>query len=403
MKKVDANNCLEISELRNLKPDWKTDAKLINIIVELERLRATPLSGTTPPHIFSQMKVIFHHLESLGSSRIEGNRTTLSELVEKVTSDNFEKELKHDEQLQEIMNIQKAMNFIEESISKDGKITRSHLSQIHIFITKNLSPAQRVKGGEGSLTPGDFRKIPVIIKGTNYHPPDFTQVPNYIEELLTFANEEGVSPKDHLLRIALIHHLFACIHPFDNGNGRTVRVFTYALLIKYGFRVKEGRLLNPTAIFCMDREKYYEMLATADSGERDAILMWCTYVLEGLLSEIKKIDNLLNHSYLKEKILLPALSNVVERSLLTENEQTLLSYILHSENMTVKASNVREILNIKDSVKISRILKSCREKGLLQPLKKNGRIYTIRFINKYLLQGVITSLEKHGFTPGLNG
>lgn len=46
-----------------------------------------------------------------------------------------------------------------------------------------------------------------------------------------------------------------------------LRLLTYALMIKYGFNVKAGgRVLNPTAVFCNDREKYYAILACADVG-----------------------------------------------------------------------------------------------------------------------------------------
>jgi hypothetical protein len=56
---------------------------LHEIILDLEKLRTKRLSGDIPPHIFFQLKDIFHFLETLGSARIEGNNTTLSELIEK--------------------------------------------------------------------------------------------------------------------------------------------------------------------------------------------------------------------------------------------------------------------------------------------------------------------------------
>jgi len=38
-----------------------------------------------------------------------------------------------------------------------------------------------------------------------------------------------------------------------------------------------------------------------------------------------------------------------------------------------------------------------RDKNIIQPIKKKGRIYTIKFVNNYLLRGVIKSLEGEGF------
>lgn len=110
------------------------------------------------------------------------------------------------------------------------------------------------------------------------------------------------------MKIALAHHRFGWVHPFGNGNGRTVRLLTYALLIKYGFNVQAGgRVLNPTAVFCNDRERYYSMLAEADTGTEQGLENWCLYVLAGISSELKKVDQLTNHQFLSSKILYPAI------------------------------------------------------------------------------------------------
>lgn len=111
------------------------------------------------------------------------------------------------------------------------------------------------------------------------------------------VTERGV--KYDLIKVALAHHRFGWVHPFSNGNGRVVRLLTYALMIKYGFNVKAGgRVLNPTAVFCSDREKYYEMLTLADAGSPAHLERWCVYVLQGVLAELQKVDRLTRCEYL---------------------------------------------------------------------------------------------------------
>lgn len=61
-----------------------------------------------------------------------------------------------------------------------------------------------------------------------------------------------------------------------------MRLFTYAMLVKLGFNMDVGRILNPTAVFCSNRDNYYRYLSEADSGTDTRILMWCEYVLKGL-------------------------------------------------------------------------------------------------------------------------
>ena len=247
---------------------------------------------------------------------------------------------------------------------------------------------------------------------SKFCPPDFTQVGDYIEELLTFVNSD-VSTREQLLRVAVAHHRFACIHPFDNGNGRVVRLFTYALLLRYGFQLSNadiedewgsseiGRILNPTAIFCEDREKYYDMLERADSGKKEDVLHWCEYVLEGLLREIKKIDNLSDYTYLKKHILLPAIGEAKERGRITDDEYDVLSLVFKNNLESLKAVDLRGVFKTDDPVKISRMIGRLKEKGILKPEKTGGRTYNASLTNKCLLPSVADALERHGFAQGL--
>ena len=93
-------------------PSWGSD--LANIILDLEKLRTKQLGGDVPSHIFFQLKDIFHILETLGSARIEGNNTTLSEYVERIIEKNIP-----DESDDEIKNLENAIDFIEENIIKN--------------------------------------------------------------------------------------------------------------------------------------------------------------------------------------------------------------------------------------------------------------------------------------------
>ncbi len=75
-------------------------------------------------------------------------------------------------------------------------------------------------------------------------------------QLMAFINAAD-APKYDVMKVALAHHRLAWVHPFGNGNGRVVRLLTCALLVKYGLRVNAaGRLLNPAAVFCADRNAY---------------------------------------------------------------------------------------------------------------------------------------------------
>ena len=82
-----------------------------------------------------------------------------------------------------------------------------------------------------------------------------------------------------------------------------------------------GRVLNPTAVFCNDRDRYYAMLGRADTGTQAGRETWCVYVLSGMLDELRKVDRLTDVTYLIERILTPALHYARERELVTQMEE----------------------------------------------------------------------------------
>ncbi len=92
-------------------PSW--DSNLTSLIIDLEKLREKRLFSynSIPPYIFFQLKNVFQILETLGSARIEGNNTTLSEYIENRIEKNAV-----NEQDREISNIEGAISFIEENI-----------------------------------------------------------------------------------------------------------------------------------------------------------------------------------------------------------------------------------------------------------------------------------------------
>jgi Fic family protein len=377
--------------LRLYDPKWGSE--LATTIIELEKLRVKKLGGPVPPYVFFQLKNIFQLLESLASARIEGNNTTLAEFVEKIIESPEKKE--GDEKMKEVFNIDRAIDFIEENVKKDTKFSRALISEIHKIIINDITPPP---AGEGSHYPGELRPHNVAISHSEHVPPEHIKVPEYFDELIDFVNQ-NIETQYHLLAIALAHHRMAWIHPFDNGNGRLIRMFTYAMLIKQGFQVKSGRILNPTAIFCMDREKYYKMLSLADTGKEDEILEWCFYVLNGLLKEIEKIDKLLDIKYVVGSILLPVIDYALERQNITKREHEILFAVVKNKEMSIKSGDLEKVIGHESSVQRSRILKKLKDKKMLIPINEGGRVYTIGFTNNYLLRGVMYVLEQNGFIP----
>jgi len=362
------------------------DSDLTGVIMDLDHLRKKVLSGTTPPHIFFQIKNIFHIIESIGSARIEGNHTTLVEYIDSKIAPSPSTET---EQIIEIRNMESALDFIDKNID-DTSINRIFLSELHKQVVGELT-------AEGSKNPGEYRQKEVRIAGATHLPPDYAQVSLFMEELFDFINHDD-PPQFDLLKTAIAHHRFAWIHPFDNGNGRTVRLLTYAMLVKQGFKVRLDRIINPTAVFCSDRDKYYKKLARADMGDEEGILSWCEYVLAGLKTKINKVDRLANYNYLLEKVLKPTITFSIDRKHITDIEAKILNVAIEKKE-GFKNADLKRVFPKRVPADISRLIRSLKESRMLAALPNNKRKYTINFDNNYLLRGVLFALDNEGFLP----
>ena len=171
------------------------------------------------------------------------------------------------------------------------------------------------------------------------------------------------------------------------------------MLIKLGFNVNIGRIINPTAIFCNNRSHYYKYLEKADSGGASGILAWCEYVLRGLKEEIEKIDKLLDYEYLAREILLPTISLALEKKYIVDIEAKILRKVI--EKKTIESADLKDLFSGKHSSEISRQIKKLLDKKMLE--REGARNYGLSFGDNYLLRAIIKVLGEKGFLPDLDG
>lgn len=361
-------------------PVVRFDSQTTDYILELEKLRGKALRGTTPDLWFVQLKNAFLLMESVCSSRIEGNHTTVVEYAEKVTQRTLTPEQKNEEDFQEIANLEKAIGLIENggvSLIDDDFIFKLHRAAVQ-GLTREGDPVD------------GYRTQSVSIYGSAHEPPGPESVPGYMRYLLQFINQKD-NPKYDLLRIAVAHHRFVWIHPFTNGNGRTARLLTYAMLLK-AFDIPGTHIINPTAIFCSDRKKYYEMLSIADSCRNDGVCAWCDYMLQGLLKEVRKIERLSDKDFVQSKILMPMIDLAILNKQITDEIYKILKIAIQKE--IFQASDLALIFSSK--YKASRTIRELLDAKYIQPIAPNARKYCIN-LQSPLFGTLFRVLAKEGF------
>lgn len=122
---------------------------------------------------------------------------------------------------------------------------------------------------------GRIRNGGVRITGANFTPPNANKVPDLLDELIDFINTNPLNL--NAIELATIfHHKLVWIHPFFDGNGRTVRLSMNLLLMRCGF--------PPAIILKNDRKKYYEALNQANNGNYQKLTLLMCQSLERTLN-----------------------------------------------------------------------------------------------------------------------
>ncbi len=372
--------------LELIVPDF--DSEIADLVIDLDHLRKKEIHTRTHPHVFQDLLSLFHTIEAVGSARIEGNSTQLLELMDADQSP----ESRIPQGVKEIRNMEKALVFIDQVINGQA-VDPDFISEVHRLIMEDLLPPP---AGDGDHRPGKFRQEEVGIGHSSHLPPPPWEIIPLMKELITFMNTDH-APKYDLIKAAQFHHRFVWIHPFENGNGRTARLLTYALMIKQGFSLNNSRIINPTSVFCIDRNLYYKMLSVADIGTCEGQKTWCIYMLRGLRDEIKKIDLLSKHTYLAEKIIHTALVLSEKEKRITSRERNMLKIAF--DTGAVSATHYRKLFRDKTPQEISRRIRDLRNKNLLLSLTEGSRKYVINLKAALLRLGIMEALDQQGFLP----
>lgn len=146
---------------------------------------------------------------------------------------------------------------------------------------------------------GVWRPAGIKISQSKHTPPDGHQVPELVEDICDYVNENW-SEKTAIHLACVVMWRMNWIHPFTDGNGRTSRAASYLVLCTKLSALLPGRTTIPEQIV-ENRNPYYEALETADlQFEKDGKITDNTVLkMEELLSSM--LSNQLVESFNEAK------------------------------------------------------------------------------------------------------
>ena len=198
------------------------------------------------------------------SNSIEGNTMSLRE-TQMVLQEGITVKGKSLREHFETHNHDKAIDYLYSIINEEYTLRSIDILSLHGLVLRSIEEdfAGRIRNGG------------VRITGANFTPPNANKVPDLLDELIDFINTNPLNL--NAIELATIfHHKLVWIHPFFDGNGRTVRLSMNLLLMRCGF--------PPAIILKNDRKKYYEALNQANNGNYQKLTLLMCQSLERTLN-----------------------------------------------------------------------------------------------------------------------
>lgn len=170
--------------------------------------------------------------EAIYSSKMEGASTTRI-----VAKDMLRKKKSPQNKSQQmIVNNYNTIQYIVEH--KDEPLTEELLLTIHRLMTeKTLDNPEDA----GRFRTNDKVVVADMVEGDIiYTPPSFQEIPEFVESLCDFFNNDNPRTFIHpIIRGIIVHFMLAFMHPFIDGNGRTARALFYWYMLKEGYKLTE--------------------------------------------------------------------------------------------------------------------------------------------------------------------
>ncbi len=198
------------------------------------------------------------------SNSIEGNTLSLRE-TQMVLQEGITIKGKSLREHFETHNHDKAIEYLFSIINDDYVLRNIDILSLHSLVLRSIE-----EDFAGRLRNGGVR-----ISGANFVPPNANKVSDLLDELIDFVNANPLELNDIELA-TIFHHKLVWIHPFFDGNGRTVRLAMNLLLMRCGF--------PPAIILKNDRKKYYEALNQANNGNYQKLMLLMCQALERSLN-----------------------------------------------------------------------------------------------------------------------
>jgi Fic family protein len=274
--------------------------------------RAGQLQAMVRPPFMEELAAVTRMMHCYYSNLIEGQQTLVPDIEAALRNDFSAEPEKRDLQKLALGHLacQRWASDYTGSPFDPGFLLELH-RRFYSALPPSLCVATSRAGVEVPLTPGVLRELDVRV-GTHLAPPH-ALVPGLLRHFQQRYETANLSLATKIIAIGASHHRLAWIHPFRDGNGRVVRLFSDTLIRQLG--IDAGGLWSLSRGLAFARQEYYERLSHADRersadipddghghlSER-ALREFCEFMLKVMIDQISYMERLFEFETLGARI-----------------------------------------------------------------------------------------------------
>lgn len=336
---------------------------ILNSIIEIELNRYKISLVELSQNVLNKLRKNSKIKSSYASNKIEGNPLSEKQAEEVIESDERKHYLKPD---QEVRNYFLALNYLEEKLNNKEKLSKKLILDVQKLVEKG-APKEKI-GLRGPMPPGVLFAVYDSKTGNpDYIPPEYSDVPGLLDELIEYVNTTDDHP---LIVAAVVHYQLVTIHPFEDGNGRTVRLLSGYIMDLNGYGFNGVGSLEE--YFAYDVDEYYDSIqmglpALYYSGRENPPHpeIWINYFLRMVKLYSRKVCDLQLSS--EEEDIAGSLSFLKER------EKELLVLLISNYRGEFTPIEVSKQLSVTNNTVINRLAVLVKN-GFVIPILVNKRI-----------------------------
>ena len=270
--------------------------------------------------------------EAIYSSKMEGASTTRI-----VAKDMLRKKKSPQNKSQQmIANNYNTIQYIVEH--KDEPLTEEALLHIHRLMTEKTMDNPE---DTGRFRSSDKVVVADMVEGeVIYTPPSYQEIPEFVESLCDFFNNESPRTFIHpIIRGIIVHFLLAFMHPFADGNGRTARALFYWYMLKEKYWLTE--YMSISRVIAKSKPSYEKSFCYVENDGND-IGYFVAYNLRALDISFQQLTDYIQRKQREKK----AATSFMIAGNINYRQAMILQRIKEEPNTIMTVKDVQEQFSV---------------------------------------------------------